>query len=171
MSLLDLGDLLGLLQRSVGTRLHVLVGGERSANHVGHATTLLIAELLSLSHVAGSESGLDVLDELGKSTLTESGLQSELTLDTHSEHREQQRLDDRHDDTTLEDSTPNIKRSTRGHTAFEVHTCAEPSEEQRECDSSADHDNPECASYSLKALRVLLGGCSFLLCCHNFDEN
>ena len=53
-----------------------------------------------------------VLDELGKSTLTESGLQSELTLDTHSEHREQQRLDDRHDDTTLEDSTPNIKRST-----------------------------------------------------------
>ena len=112
MSLLDLGDLLCLLDTSCV--LHFLVSVQRSGNNVGHRTLLCVAELLCFCEVIGIESSLDVGNEFGKSTLTESGAEGQPALDRHGEHGEQQGVDDRHDDTTLEDGSPYVNRSFLG---------------------------------------------------------
>ena len=88
MSLLDLSDLLSLLH--TGSSFHLLVSLQRSANNVSDSTTLIVAQLLSLGEVAFLQSLLDVSNELGELTLTESGAESESTLNAECDSGKQQ---------------------------------------------------------------------------------
>jgi biopolymer transport protein ExbB len=139
----------------------------KKAQKVSYCTALLVEELLSLSEIICVQSCLDVCNELRKSTCTCSGLKSQPTLDCHSQHCEQQCVDNWYDYTTFVDSTPNVCWVILYTWSLEVHVVTEPCEEQCECDDSTYHDDPECASYSLKALRLLSWGCLFCSC-HNF---
>ena len=167
MSLLNLSNLLSFSEVCVCAMLHVSISIQRRFNNICYRTLLLIAELVSLCKVISVKSCLNVCYEFRESTLTESGLKSQPTLDRHCENGQQQCVNNRNDDTTFEDSTPNVCRVFVSTWILEVHVICEPCVEQCECNDSAYDDDPECASYSCEALRLFLWGCFLLCSCHN----
>ena len=91
-----------------GVVFHFRIFLQSCAYYVGNRTTLLVAQSLSLSHVVVSQSYLDVGNELSQRAMTESGTDSEETLDRQSNNCEQQGLDHRHDDTAFIDGSQEV---------------------------------------------------------------
>ena len=169
MSLLDLSDLLSLLHTR--SSFHLLVSLQRSANNVSDSTTLIVAKLLSLGEVAFLQSLLDVSNELGELTLTESGAESESALNAECDSGKQQSDNHRHNDTTFVDSTKHVSRLVSGVILLEVSGVTEHEHVETYCCDETENNNPDCGLDTLEALRFLRG-CGFSLCsCHNLNFN
>ena len=132
---------------------------------------MLVAKLESLVEVIVLQGCLDVQSELGQRTLTESSAESQDTLDRECDDSQQQCVNQRYDNTTLVDCSPNVTILYCASRVVinEVSRHAEEELEEAYCNDEAYNDDPECVSNTSEALRLFLRGYFLLLCsCHNF---